>query len=126
MSCHDSPRHYRRGMSCWTKVSSPRRPNKNMPPCWQNANNRCSFNQLCRTTRTNFAPAWPRIERNMTVAEIFMRHVASELSQYRGNFQFLEKVLQAGEMPDAAEPTARAYVAELKQFLSTQGVQETD
>ena len=55
----------------------------------------------------------------MTVSEIFERHALSGLSQYRGNFQFLEKILQAGEMPDAADPAVRAYVEELKPFLSS-------
>ena len=61
-----------------------------------------------------------------TVAEVLERHVALELSQYRGNLEFLERILQAGEMPDAADPTVCAYVAELKRFLPSQGVQETD
>jgi hypothetical protein len=62
----------------------------------------------------------------MTVPELFERHVASELSQYRGNFQFLEKIVQASEMPEASDPAVRASVAELRRFLSTQGVQEDD
>lgn len=62
----------------------------------------------------------------MTVSEIFERHVASELSQYRGNLQFLEKILLAGDLPDPADPTVGPHVAELKRFLASQGVQEKD
>src|SRR5262249_41691007 len=53
-------------------------------------------------------------------------HIASALSQYRGNLEFLEKILQTGEMPDAADPTVRAHLTELNRFLASQGVQETD
>ena len=62
----------------------------------------------------------------MTVSEIFDHHIASALSQYRGNLEFLERIMQAGEMPDAADPAVRSHLTELKQFFSSRGVQETD
>jgi hypothetical protein len=62
----------------------------------------------------------------MTVAELFERHLTSELSQFRGAFQFLQEIIQAGEMPDAADPVVRGYVTQLKQYLASQGLHEAD
>lgn len=62
----------------------------------------------------------------MNAAELFALHVASGISQYRGTVLFLEKILRAGEMPDAAEPVVQAHIEKLRQFLATQGNPEHD
>ena len=62
----------------------------------------------------------------MNADELFALHVAAGFSQYRGNLQFVEQVLKAGEMPDAADPVVASYVEQLKRHLSRQCIREND
>jgi len=62
----------------------------------------------------------------MSVAEIFALHVSAALSAYRGNFRSLEKVVDAGDVPEVDDPTVRAYVEQLRRYLSKNGAPESD
>ena len=62
----------------------------------------------------------------MTLAELFDRHVSLVLSQYAGNLLFLDRILEAGEMPNLTDPTNLGWAKDLRQFLSTHGVPEAD
>ena len=78
---------------------------------------------LASTLALQAASPVPRPSKEFTI--ILPSGQQKLLSSYRGNLQWLEKIIQAGEMPDAEDATAKPLVGLLKRYLAKNGTSES-
>src|SRR6266516_5246627 len=62
----------------------------------------------------------------MTANELFLKHAADHLAQYKGNLRLLCEAVESGVVPDAADQSMHPYVEQLKRHLADAGASEDD